>query len=203
MSHALHSGRSNTDRHADFLPQDWSWQVHYWHVPEHPGVQLPSDTQIKRIKSLHHLGYLQFLRGKSIFSCCQEKHGESCIGAGAKPHCMTQSCNRTHETHRARREQARRDQSPWMVKEAKSLWTLLAGIILKKRREPQNNKVRGESQPPQKHRGRTGWQRTCRNSRSHQPPLLLPPYLILLWTREPKGIKLAWPTCSALPVPML
>lgn len=175
VSHALHSGRSNADWHADFLPQDWGWQVHYWHVSEHPGVQLPStQRQIKRIKSLHHQGYLQFLIAKSRFFSRQEKHGESCFGAGAEPHCVAQSCSRTYKMHKARREQARRHRSPWRVKEAKSLWTLLAGIIWKKRQELQNIKIHSESQPPRKPWGRTGWQRVCRNRRRISPPSVIP-----------------------------
>lgn len=67
-----------------------------------------TEKQIKRIKSLHHRGYLQFLMGKSRSSCCQEKRGESCVGAGAEPHCVTQSCSRTHEMDKSRREQARK-----------------------------------------------------------------------------------------------
>jgi len=73
------------------------------------GYSFHLQRQKKRIKSLHHRGYLQFLIGKSRFSCCWKKHGESCFGAGAEPHCMTRSCSRAHEMNKTRREQVRKD----------------------------------------------------------------------------------------------
>lgn len=70
VSHALHSSRRNADRHADLLPQDWGWQVHYRHVPEHPGVQLPSDTEKQNKTSASRL---ELRMSKSRFSCYQKK----------------------------------------------------------------------------------------------------------------------------------
>lgn len=130
-------------------------------------------AQTKRIKSRQHHGYLQFLTARRRFSCCEEKHGESCVGAGAELHCMTQSCSGTLQTHKARREQARKEQNPWRAEEAKSLWTLLAGIRWTKDR---SWKIIMSVVSPSllESIGAELDDRGCENRRSRQPPSVIP-----------------------------
>lgn len=97
---------------------------------------------------------------------------------------MTQSCSRTHKMHKARREQARRDRNPWMVKEAFEHYWLVS--FERKDRTCKIIRFTVSLSLPKS----IGAELDDRGCAGTGEAISLP-WLFLLWTRELQGIKLS------------